>query len=336
MNILDNLPTKIISNKVLNYVRKEFSDLHSLKSLSEISNFEFSYNNSELLRQKIFDFFRTKDGIEVYKKLIIFIAKKQNLKDFFVQKVPTIRIHLIGRGITSFHCDSWYGHHVNAWSFWIPLTKVFDSNSLWIFKNKQQNDISYYTNYFNKKKLSLVQIDDYFSKNTEPCSLNVSQGLAFNGNEIHGTVINNTTKSRISFDFRIAEKIEHLATKPMSNYWNFKNGKFTEENNEISSIPNVATYSTFLENVPSKNQILMASVISRDMGFNIIRNESEIINLNYLPVLKDLILSSEIDGVIIYSDDILRSKKIKDDINYLLRENNKFLFISSKSIYYNG
>lgn len=329
---INNIPSKAISNNLLIFLKKEILELNSINSLDQISNIDFSYENSEIIRQKIFEYFRSNSGKSLYIDLILEIAKKLNLKDYYVQKVPTVRVHLCNRGITSFHSDSWYGHHPKAISVWVPLTDVHSSNSLH-FVDKKINNLQI-INLFNSKKEPLCGIDEYLRNISKPTKIELGDAIYFYGDEIHGTVKNETGATRVSFDFRISASLDMLGNKPPTNYWKFgentKNIKNLSQRSSSTEVKNVASYSTDIKNIPAKVQILTASFTSSDEGLNIIRNESEILTLDYMPVLTDLINDDTLDGVIIYSFDIFKNNEIKEFFLKELKKNHKFFFISSE------
>ena len=101
---------------------------------------------------------------------------------FLYQSFPSFRIHYVGnRAITTWHEDGDKNHlHPRGEiNFWLPLTKVYGENTMWVE--------------------SKPGLKDYHPIETEPGYM-----LVFDGNQCsHGNKINTTTKTRISFDFRI-------------------------------------------------------------------------------------------------------------------------------------
>ena len=103
------------------------------------------------------------------------------VKSIIYQFPPTLRIHPPGQAPTiQMHCDSEYSCHENGEvNFWIPLTKVFDSNTLWCETLPGHGDFA-------------------------PFNLMPGEGIRFNGNQCrHFTKANATNCTRVSFDFRI-------------------------------------------------------------------------------------------------------------------------------------
>ena len=94
------------------------------------------------------------------------------------QSPPSFRFHYCGRGSSVFHKDRDFGVEDGRLNVWVPLTKVWGSNSLWLESEAGAKDF-------------------------QPLTMCPGQALVFDGvNRGHGSKINTTKASRISFDFR--------------------------------------------------------------------------------------------------------------------------------------
>jgi hypothetical protein len=105
---------------------------------------------------------------------------------------PTLRVHMPGRAPTiGMHCDSEYDNHEpGEINFWVPFTRVFDSNTLWAESAPGRGDFA-------------------------PFELSVGQAVRFNGNQCrHFTKPNGTGKTRVSIDFRVIPRA--VAVTPAS------------------------------------------------------------------------------------------------------------------------
>lgn len=96
-----------------------------------------------------------------------------------VRYPPWLRIHPPGwDSISPYHSDSEYGLALGAINVWVPLTRVWDSNALWIESAPGRGDF-------------------------RPVPLEVGQALLFDAVRlIHGSHRNDTGSTRVSFDFR--------------------------------------------------------------------------------------------------------------------------------------
>jgi hypothetical protein len=99
------------------------------------------------------------------------------------QMPPTFRVHLHGCGsVSSLHRDRDYGMPATRRTAWIPLTRVWGNNSLWI--------------------------EGGVTGKLEPIELEYGQFIIFDSaNIVHGSVTNDTGSSRVSFDCRFTPGI---------------------------------------------------------------------------------------------------------------------------------
>lgn len=97
-----------------------------------------------------------------------------------LQRVPTFRVSFPGStAVNSYHRDSEFYHQPGTRNFWVPLTKAFETNSIWIETEAG-------------------------SEQYHPMNLEVGEMLMFNAIKLrHGNQPNDTGKTRASFDFRV-------------------------------------------------------------------------------------------------------------------------------------
>lgn len=96
------------------------------------------------------------------------------------QKIPTFRVqppdHI---AVTAYHKDKDYSHSEHEVNFYLPLTKAWETNTIWV-----ETDIN--------------------SKVFCPIEANVGEVIMWDGaNLLHGNKKNDTGKTRISIDFRV-------------------------------------------------------------------------------------------------------------------------------------
>jgi hypothetical protein len=105
--------------------------------------------------------------------------------DFIYQYQPSIRINYPNNyAAPEYHCDTMpgYDHPEGEINFIIPLTDMYDTNSIWVESEPGKKDF-------------------------KPVNTKLGQLLIFNGNKCyHGNELNKTGKTRVSFDFRIIFK----------------------------------------------------------------------------------------------------------------------------------
>jgi len=199
-------------------------ELHTLLDTSYISKNEKEYHENMHEWKKDRDSIFVKkfhEYVDKYTKFneIYYEFLRNNILPLFpkethivVQKTPNIRFSLpnnvaIGydkndpNGIIGLHCDREFGHHPIEQNFIIPITKMFESNSVY-HEPYPKSDIN--------------------PENYENLVLNENQFVQAYFNEIkHCNKINKTDKTRISFDIRVIQYSEYEKY-----YKEFKDTKF--------------------------------------------------------------------------------------------------------------
>ena len=99
------------------------------------------------------------------------------------QKYPTFRVHQPNNiAVFAFHKDKEYNHNDKEINFYLPITKAFDTNTFWFESEEDKGDF-------------------------RPMEGDYGDLIQWNGaNLSHGNKINETDKTRISFDFRVLSK----------------------------------------------------------------------------------------------------------------------------------
>ncbi|MGB7395049.1 MAG: hypothetical protein WA913_11700, partial [Pricia sp.] len=117
---------------------------------------------------------------DTYRDFIDEVIRPRFGDKIYYQEKPTHRIlYADAPGVSRFHRDRDYGHNPREINFFVPQTKAFDTNTLWIESEEGKEDF-------------------------EPVILKPGEFLTFDGaNLMHGAKENHTGKTRVSFDFRI-------------------------------------------------------------------------------------------------------------------------------------
>lgn len=115
---------------------------------------------------------------DVYEDFIREVVVHRLDEPCYYQRVPTFRVHLPNNtAVGEFHTDAQYHHPTGEVSFWLPLTRAAGTSSVWI----EDDDHEY---------------RDVVAAPGEVVQFNAAQRL-------HGNLLNETGKSRVSFDFRL-------------------------------------------------------------------------------------------------------------------------------------
>ncbi len=169
----------------------EIETLYKVNDLSEIHN-----QWSEAIKYDVLDDVST-DQLTVYHKHFYDNSKDSNWyfiynsfikeiiqpligEDILYQGIPTFRVHQPSNlAVAAFHRDKDYSHSEHEINFYLPLTKAWGNNTIWVESEEGKGD--------------------YSSIDTE-----VGEMWMWNGaNLMHGNKINDTGKSRVSVDFRV-------------------------------------------------------------------------------------------------------------------------------------
>ncbi|GGR77719.1 hypothetical protein GCM10010269_16240 [Streptomyces humidus] len=106
--------------------------------------------------------------------------------DVYLQRIPTFRVHLRNSvAVGSWHRDRDFGHDPAEVNYWVPLTRAYGNNTLWI--------------------------------DSEPVHAEYGDVIVFDGaNSWHGNVVNDTETSRVSIDFRTIPRSAYRPTTKKS------------------------------------------------------------------------------------------------------------------------
>ena len=125
-------------------------------------------------------FYREYDQVrDLYDRFLVEWILPQYGEDLAVQRVPTFRVHRPGSvAVSEFHKDSDYNHQPATLNYWLPLTRAYGTNSMWIEDSPGSDTFS-------------------------PAVVEPGEVFRFDAvNNRHGNYPNDTDTSRVSFDFR--------------------------------------------------------------------------------------------------------------------------------------
>jgi ectoine hydroxylase-related dioxygenase (phytanoyl-CoA dioxygenase family) len=130
--------------------------------------------------------------LQVYGRFIRNFIRPLFREPIVYQTIPTFRVHLRHNvAVGEFHKDTDYGHSPKEINFWLPVTKAFDSNTVWFTPHDGTTHLL-------------------------PADLNYGQVLVFSGARTHGNKINQTNITRVSFDFRALGRSDYAPSDRVS------------------------------------------------------------------------------------------------------------------------
>ncbi len=163
-------------------------DAINVKKLAKIET-QFSifneYNDQETYLHK--QWYQFADNSEyfqsTYKNFILNHIVPFSTENIVYQTRPTIRFHLQGNmAVGNWHRDSDFGHSPHEINVFLPLTPAFGNNTFWIESEPGKADYA-------------------------PVEAYPGEYVLFSGATLmHGNKLNNTLRTRVSFDFRFMHK----------------------------------------------------------------------------------------------------------------------------------
>lgn len=262
--------------------------------------------NLEPYRQACFALFRTEPFQALFKPFGAWLIDTFFGGTGLIQKTPTVRIQLPGATSTSYHSDGWYGHGASVRSFWLPLTEVGPGNSLHMARDVGESRAVIAE--ILARKANLAEINEIAGKVCAPFTGDFGSLLTFSSEMIHGAERNETERSRVSFDFRIAPDPADLGTKPRSNFYSRVELDGAEAGAAGVAVRPLSgiTYSNLCKGKSAKAQLMLCSAYAEANGIRVTGNEAEIVALDYMPVMRNYLLegAAEATCVVCFGLDI--------------------------------
>jgi hypothetical protein len=131
-------------------------------------------------------------------------------EEIYFQKYPTFRIHQPDNiAVFAFHRDRDYNHPAGEINIYLPITKAYGSNTVWVESKDGEGDFS-------------------------PIEAEYGEIFLWDGNNLeHGNKLNDTGETRISIDFRVIKKSDYNKIKEkkgsVSNNTKFEIGHYYDK-----------------------------------------------------------------------------------------------------------
>lgn len=172
--------------KIFNIPQGELENLHELRSdLMPADRLNFDNETRTDFHSVFYEALNSDKGASikaVYEAFIRTIIAPMFNKSFVYQAFPSFRIHIPNdQAVHKWHHDSDENHNHPDWeiNFQVALTKMWDSNAMWLE--------------------SVPGLGDF-----KPVEMEVGDYTIFYGNKCaHGNKENKTGKTRVSMDFRV-------------------------------------------------------------------------------------------------------------------------------------
>lgn len=192
-------------------------DLDSLSNLHTILGEEWTALDESELNKVSKAFYDNNAAFDrIYRRFIRDVVAKHCGEPVWWQTTPTMRFHFPRqKGFNwkpRYHTDIMLGHPPHEVNVWVPLTKVYGTNSMCLAGFEPSYDILKTLRFDFEDFATKVQYDDAFAANcarhSRPVELPYGEYVMFDPRCIHATQNNQTEHTRISIDLRVLPQSE--------------------------------------------------------------------------------------------------------------------------------
>ncbi len=297
----------LITSKELNYFSSK--KIESIQKIFQRKMLEHGIDkeqsNVRKIREFMFEFFELDDFKNLYFQVALEIMEYAGIpKDNSVlQMLPTPRVFRPGAIGTSYHCDFWYGHGELSHTVWLPLTELEAGNTFKVINTNNPNELY--------KKLAKEQSYSDFPheliNNAVPVLPKGGEAYVFSSKLLHGSPLNTSNKTRLSFDFRLSPKIDPTSTKDLANYYHYDGLYFALPKHDLDG-KRVLKYVCGGKGKNTFIQHIIIEAAAKRFNMNVSEQEAEIERFGY-PIFKAYLLHKaqelDLEGLIIASKNIL-------------------------------
>ena len=132
--------------------------------------------------------------------------------DISIQSKLNLSIQMPGdsSSVLNLHTDALSGQSVFEIVLWLPLTRAFETNSMYIFSKEKTNQIL--NQLKNSETIGMKKIFDKYKKHANYLKLNFGECLIFSPTLFHGNTLNQTNITRVSINCRFKNLFSHEPT----------------------------------------------------------------------------------------------------------------------------
>lgn len=188
------------------------ADLASLSDLHTILGVEWMQLDASELNRVSVSFFENGDDFDrLYRRFVKGVIASNCPEPVYWQTTPTIRFHFPKQqGFTwkvRYHSDIMLGHPPQEINVWVPLTRVYGTNSMCLAPQDPSLAILQRLDLDFEDFATKVQYDDDMAAEcarvAPPLELAYGEYVMFDPRCLHATQHNQTDHTRISFDMRV-------------------------------------------------------------------------------------------------------------------------------------
>jgi ectoine hydroxylase-related dioxygenase (phytanoyl-CoA dioxygenase family) len=168
------------------------SEIHKSPNFNYGEKFKRENDQSTHFHKQFYKIARSEEFQKVYTEFIANVIKPLFGEEIVYQKIPTFRTHFPGNlAVGEFHRDRNYrdvewAKKVQEINFFLPLTKAFGTNTIWVESEEGKEDF-------------------------HPIEADYGDVVMWDAsNLLHGNKLNSEITTRVSFDFRVIPKSRYI------------------------------------------------------------------------------------------------------------------------------
>ena len=258
---------------------------NSRTTLSNLHKFA-KPDDLDLICTAIYDLFLTAEFKQPYDSLCRKIIEEKFAGRAAHQRVPSVRIQMPGQSSVNYHTDEWYGHGHGVQNFWAPLTPVAGTNSLYVCDEQTSLQV---TDKIRTERRSVQEMNQLARGACRPLAMSFGEIYHFNSHIIHGTEINDTDQTRVSFDFRILLDGDDRGLKDESFFVPFGQAQVAANLERKIGVVYIGKRQGFTQVISQKYQALLCNRYAAENHLSVLVSETELCGFDHLPTLWNMI-----------------------------------------------
>ena len=232
-----------------------------------------------------------------------YIAPLLGDKRYLIKRRPTLNLVIpnqerLGRKLP-FHQGIFYKNGRGQGTIWMPLTKAYDTNSMYVVSTNSSRRI---TKALIENEWSQKTFEEECLAVASPVNLEVGQAHLFHQEILHGNVNNETDITRMAIDWHVLLEGEEFGGRLPGGFFRLPNDTEYKVIDHINDtcVGYIGNNTEYDKDIPLNLQrdALRAFCKTRNIPNNMMQVENEY--LYWMPILEDL-LESEIDVVVMHS-----------------------------------
>ena len=309
---------------ILAIIQEKFPQVDRLETLHQRLEYNQIADVTKLVQNRFLDHNMSKLFDEFAEE---YISPLLGNSRYLIKRQPTLNVVIphqskAGRRLP-FHQGIFYDNGRGQGTIWMPLTRSYESNTMWIMDLYDSKKL---TKSVIEQKWNLTQFEEQCLQKSFPVTLNPGQAHLFAQEHIHGNIENVTDITRVAVDWHILVEGEEYHRRYPGAFFRLP-GDYVEQNRTEqsgNSICYLSNNSEIDKNVGKHAQrcVIEHYVKSQNIQHNGYQFENEY--LEHLPIF-DYLLDQDIDAIIVFSvysitDDLLRKALAKNKTIHFANE----------------